>query len=119
MAPPCQSFPAKDLPSAVQTTPTGKLRKTDDGKRINLDRCDLMKLFQYECAIKHPDVPNSPIQCWPVQRLFRRCQDRNGKFMVETTAWEGTGTGTGAEDMTQSALPGLSRAGTDRRIQDP
>ncbi|KAK0644293.1 hypothetical protein B0T16DRAFT_305155, partial [Cercophora newfieldiana] len=90
MAPPLQTFPAKNLPLAAQVGPDGKLRKTVDGRRIDLARdCELLELTQYECLVLHPEIPRSPVQCFPFQRLFRRCQDKSGKFMVETTAWEG------------------------------
>ncbi|KAK4452698.1 hypothetical protein QBC34DRAFT_398105 [Podospora aff. communis PSN243] len=90
MAPPCETFPVQKLPSEVQLGTNGKLRKTVDGRRIDLQKdCELLELMQYECLVLHPEIPNSPVQCWPVQRLFRRCQDKNGKFTVETTAWEG------------------------------
>ena len=73
MPPPCQSFPAKDLPSAVQVNANGKVRKTQDGQRIDLARdCELLELLQYECLVVQPEMRDSPIQCWPIQRLFRR-----------------------------------------------
>ncbi|KAK0708607.1 hypothetical protein B0H67DRAFT_590749, partial [Lasiosphaeris hirsuta] len=73
MAPPCRSFPASDLPLAVQVGLNGKLRKTDDGRRIDLVKdCELFEFVQYECLVTRPDVRNSPVECWPVQRLFRR-----------------------------------------------
>lgn len=73
MAPPCHSFPVKELPLAIQANLNGKLRKTEDGRRIDLLRdCELLKLLQYECVVTNPEVHSSPIQCWPVQRLFRR-----------------------------------------------
>ncbi|KAK0616532.1 hypothetical protein B0T14DRAFT_523339, partial [Immersiella caudata] len=90
MAPPCNLFPVKDLPAEVQVGPNGKLRKTVNGKRIDLQKdCELLELLQYECLVVNPEIRNSPVQCWPVQRMFRRCQDKNGRFTVETTAWEG------------------------------
>lgn len=73
MAPPCHSFPVKELPLAVQANLDGRLRKTEDGRRIDLLRdCELLKLLQYECVVTNPELHSSPIQCWPVQRLFRR-----------------------------------------------
>ncbi|KAK3942912.1 hypothetical protein QBC46DRAFT_379067 [Diplogelasinospora grovesii] len=91
MAPPCQSFPARHLPLHVQVGPDGRKRKTEGGKKIDLVKdCELLSLVQYECQVFHPELWNSPVGCWPIQRWFRRCQDAKGKFMVETTAWEGT-----------------------------
>ena len=73
MAPPCPNFPTRRLPSAAQLDADGKLRKTHDGRRIDLARdCELLGLVQYECVVSRPEVRDSPVQCWPVQRLFRR-----------------------------------------------
>jgi hypothetical protein len=73
MAPPCPSFPAHHLPVAAQLGPDGKARKTADGKPIDLARdCELFGLVQYECVVSRPEVPESPVQCWPVHRWFRR-----------------------------------------------
>ncbi|KAH6842255.1 hypothetical protein B0I37DRAFT_194724 [Chaetomium sp. MPI-CAGE-AT-0009] len=95
MAPPCPSFPARHLSAAAQIDTDGKVRKTEDGSRINLARdCELFSLVQYECIVRHPELVDSPVQCWPVQRWFRRCQDKKGSFTAETTAWEGTAAAT-------------------------
>ncbi|KAI1290624.1 hypothetical protein F5Y03DRAFT_388744 [Xylaria venustula] len=88
MAPPCRVFKASDLPSEIQLD-DGKRRKTDNGKKIDLSACELLSMVQYECQIDNPDRRESPVRCWPVQRWFRRCQDRKGTFLVETTMWEG------------------------------
>ncbi|KAH9883528.1 hypothetical protein F4778DRAFT_496869 [Xylariomycetidae sp. FL2044] len=85
MAPPCRVFPASDLESEVNLN-EGKRRK---GAKIDLSACELFSMVQYDCQIDRPDIGDSPVLCWPVQRWFRQCQDRNGKFMVETTRWEG------------------------------
>ncbi|KAK0615194.1 hypothetical protein B0T17DRAFT_619995 [Bombardia bombarda] len=91
MPPPSQIFPAKDLLSQVQIGPDGRKRKTADGRGIDLAKdCELLSLLQYECHVLHPGIRDSPVQCWPITRWFRRCQDMNGRFTVETTAWEGT-----------------------------
>ncbi|KAI1136278.1 hypothetical protein F5Y05DRAFT_415468 [Hypoxylon sp. FL0543] len=86
MAPPCRVFPASQLEAEVQSD-NGKRRK---GGPINLSACELFSMVQYECQIDRPEIANSPVRCWPVQRWFRRCQDNRGSFMVETTLWEGT-----------------------------
>ncbi|TQS33580.1 hypothetical protein Golomagni_06070 [Golovinomyces magnicellulatus] len=44
--------------------------------------------MQYSCEVQNPSERDSPVLCYPVERLFRRCKDRKGSFMVETTAWE-------------------------------
>ncbi|KAI0407748.1 hypothetical protein F4802DRAFT_553248 [Xylaria palmicola] len=85
MTPPCRVFPASQLPAEVQLV-DGKRRK---GGRIDLAACELLSMVQYDCQIDRPDRPESPVRCWPVQRWFRRCQDRKGQFLVETTMWEG------------------------------
>ncbi|KAI1428695.1 hypothetical protein F5Y12DRAFT_710990 [Xylaria sp. FL1777] len=85
MTPQCSVFPASQLPANIQVD-DGQRRK---GGRIDLLACELLSMVQYDCQIDRPDVSNSPVKCWPVQRWFRRCQDRKGKFLVETTMWEG------------------------------
>lgn len=73
MTPPCHSFPAADLPLQVQMDAKGRIRKTEDGRPIDLrTTCDLLGLVQYHCSIDHPEIRDSPVRCWPVQRWFRR-----------------------------------------------
>ncbi|KAI1126618.1 hypothetical protein F5Y10DRAFT_209602 [Nemania abortiva] len=86
MAPPCAVFPASQLPTEIQVDENGKRRK---GGRIDLSACELLSMVQYDCQIDHPELRDSAVRCWPVQRWFRRCQYQKGKFMVETTMWEG------------------------------
>lgn len=117
MTPPVHSFPAVDLPLQVQLDATGRVRKSENGQPISLTGCELLSLVQYDCSVDHPEIRNSPVRCWPVQRWFRRyefwcsadgwlvklkqranscclsvcrCQDKKGSFTVETTAWEGS-----------------------------
>ncbi|KAI1331640.1 hypothetical protein F5Y16DRAFT_239984 [Xylariaceae sp. FL0255] len=85
MTPPCRVFSASQLPKEIQLD-EGKKRK---GRAIDLSACELLSMVQYDCQIDNPEMNNSPVRCWPVQRWFRRCQDRKGTFMVETTMWEG------------------------------
>ncbi|KAI1404231.1 hypothetical protein F4819DRAFT_148910 [Hypoxylon fuscum] len=87
MTPPCRVFPATQLEAEVQVDANGKRRK---GERVDLSACELFSMVQYECQIDRPEIADSPVRCWPVQRWFRRCQDRKGSFMVETTVWEGS-----------------------------
>ncbi|UNI15633.1 hypothetical protein JDV02_002148 [Purpureocillium takamizusanense] len=111
MTPPCHSFPASELPSKVQLDARGRRRKpsaaavddvttTTNGSssststnrrtgRIDLAACELLRMLQYKCEVQRPHARDSPVQCYAVERLFRRCHDRNGPFTVETTAWEG------------------------------
>lgn len=41
---------------------------------IDLARdCTLLSsLVQYSCAVMQPEMRDSPVRCWPVQRMFRR-----------------------------------------------
>lgn len=70
MTPPCRVFPASELESEIQTTDGQRLRK--GGGRIDLSACELLAMVQYECQIDRPELANSPVWCWPVQRWFRR-----------------------------------------------
>ncbi|KAK7975536.1 hypothetical protein PG989_013999 [Apiospora arundinis] len=89
MTPPCRTFTTATLESEIQTNDTGRKRKLDRGqKNIDLSQCELLSMLQYECQVDQPEIRNSPARCWPVQRWFRRCQDKKGSFMVETTHWE-------------------------------
>ncbi|CAG7556151.1 unnamed protein product [Fusarium equiseti] len=87
---PCQVFHASELPERVQTNLSGRKRKLDQGaKNVDLNGCELLEMLQYKCEIKEPVKWDSPVQCFAVERLFRKCQDKKGSFMIETTAWEG------------------------------
>ncbi|KAM5352172.1 hypothetical protein ACJ41O_004895 [Fusarium nematophilum] len=87
---PCQVFHASDLPERVQADLSGRRRKLDRGVRsVDLNGCELLEMLQYKCEIKEPSKPDSPVQCYAVDRLFRKCKDKKGTFVVETTAWEG------------------------------
>jgi len=87
MAPPVESWSASELPDRVQVTADGRRRKD----RIELGKCALLQMVQYECFVLEERKPGAPVVCRPVERLFRRCKDRNGTFTVETTAWEESG----------------------------
>ncbi|KAG6028763.1 hypothetical protein E4U19_001329 [Claviceps sp. Clav32 group G5] len=96
MTPPCHAFPASDLPSRIQVDVNGRRRKQEPslaGKKIDLSTCELLRMVQYKCDVEDPSIKESPVLCFPVERLFRRCKDRNGPFLVETTAWEGSDAG--------------------------
>ncbi|KAK3903595.1 hypothetical protein C8A05DRAFT_14454 [Staphylotrichum tortipilum] len=113
MAPPCPNFPTRRLSSAAQLDADGKVRKTADGRRIDLARdCELLGLVQYECLVQRPESVDSPVQCWPVQRWFRRCQDKNGGFMAETTAWEGNAAATAEGHTTPGSNGAVHGAGS-------
>lgn len=88
MTPPCKIFKAGELESAVQTGVTGRKRKTEGGQNVDISQCPLFSMVQYDCQIERPDLPHSPVQCFEVQRWFRKCQDKKGSFMIETTNWE-------------------------------
>lgn len=72
MTPPCHTFNASELPLQIQSNVNGKKRKTEGGKDIDLKACELLSLMQYHCSIEHPQQRDSPVVCYPVQRLFRR-----------------------------------------------
>ncbi|KAI0018675.1 hypothetical protein F4780DRAFT_750547 [Xylariomycetidae sp. FL0641] len=84
MTPPCRVFSASELESEIQVN-DGRRRK---GGRIDLSACELFSMVQYDCQIDHPERPSSAVRCWQVQRWFRKCRDKKGPFMVETTKWE-------------------------------
>ncbi|ORY56314.1 uncharacterized protein BCR38DRAFT_308978, partial [Pseudomassariella vexata] len=86
MTPPCRVFASDALESEIQTDLTGRKRKGGD---IELAKCKLFSMMQYECTIDKPEQASSPVRCLEVQRWFRQCRDKRGTFMVETTNWEG------------------------------
>lgn len=84
MAPPIEAFPVSELEDRVNIQSNGRRRKGGD---IDLRKCELLELLQYECRLKGSKKDRqSVIQCAPVIKLFRRCA---GGLIVETTAWEG------------------------------
>ncbi|RYC58291.1 hypothetical protein CHU98_g7924 [Xylaria longipes] len=72
MSPPCRVFSASQLPTEIQLD-DGKRRK---GGKIDLSACELLSMVQYDCQIDRPDLANSPVRCWPVQRWFRRSKGK-------------------------------------------
>lgn len=72
MTPPCRSFPASQLPVQIQVDVDSKKRKACEGKSVDLNACELLSMMQYNCKVEHPEQPNSPVRCYPVQRWFRR-----------------------------------------------
>lgn len=68
MAPPVQAFLPEELPDRVQVTTQGKRRK----KKVNLKKCDLFELKQYNCNMEPRAGRRDVIVCKEVQRLFRR-----------------------------------------------
>ena len=69
MPPPVEAWSARELPSRVFNTETGRGRKGFDG---DLMKCELLSLLQYRCQVDEPMDKESPVRCWPVERLFRR-----------------------------------------------
>lgn len=86
MAPFVETWPERELEFRSQVSLQGNKRKGFDG---NLKGCELLEMLQYKCEVEKPVTRESVTRCWPIERMFRRCVDRNGSFMVETTAWEG------------------------------
>ncbi|KAF5020187.1 hypothetical protein F66182_7792 [Fusarium sp. NRRL 66182] len=70
---PCQVFHASELPERVQTNLNGRKRKLEQGvKNVDLTGCELLEMLQYKCEIKEPVKWDSPVQCFAVERLFRK-----------------------------------------------
>lgn len=70
---PCQVFDASELPSKIQADLSGRKRKLDGGARnIDLAGCELLEMLQYKCEIKEPVQWDSPVQCFAIERLFRK-----------------------------------------------
>jgi hypothetical protein len=69
MAPPVESWSAKELEERTQGNALGEYRKGFDG---NLKACELFELLQYNCGVDKPVTRESVTRCWPVERLFRR-----------------------------------------------
>ena len=94
MAPPCRVFEASELPHEIQfnqgkrrklppptpppttTTTTGTTQSSGSrppaARKIDLAACELFAMTQYDCQIDRPEIHDSPVRCWPVQRWFRR-----------------------------------------------
>lgn len=73
MSPPCHSFLASELPTKVQEDTRGKRRKLGAGtQRVDLSACELFGMFQYKCEVQRPLTRESKVQCFAVDRLFRR-----------------------------------------------
>ncbi|KAF2202387.1 hypothetical protein GQ43DRAFT_349684, partial [Delitschia confertaspora ATCC 74209] len=82
MAPPTPPFPASSLESRVQYTADGKKRHPP----VDLANCALKEMVQYKCNIVEEKGAPPKVECEPIVRLFRKCQDG---LTVETTVWEG------------------------------
>lgn len=73
MTPPCHSFPALELSLRAQEDMNGRRRKFELGTRkVDLSTCDLFKMMQYKCEVLHPVSRDSPVQCFVVERFFRK-----------------------------------------------
>lgn len=69
MAPPVEVWPASELQDRVQVTMTNRRRKD----KIDLGKCELLEMVQYDCHIKDGGVNRlAPVECSPVVRLFRK-----------------------------------------------
>ena len=70
MAPPVEAFPVSELEDRINVQLNGRRRKGGD---IDLRKCELLELVQYECVPKRTEKERrSIIQCEPVVKLFRR-----------------------------------------------
>lgn len=72
MTPPCPAFPASELSLHAQADVNGKKRKLDGGANVDLSHCVLNELTQYRCFVDNPEVAQSPVRCWAVNRFFRQ-----------------------------------------------
>ncbi len=70
MAPPIEAFPVSELEDRINVQSNHRRRKGGD---IDLRKCELLELVQYECGLKGSEKDReSIIQCAPVIKLFRR-----------------------------------------------
>ena len=70
MAPPIEAFPVSELEQRVNIQSNGRRKKGGD---IDLRKCELLELVQYECGLKGSEKdPQAVIECAPVMKLFRR-----------------------------------------------
>ena len=70
MAPPVEAFPVSELENRINVQLNGRRRKGGD---IDLRKCELLELVQYECGLKETEKDRRPIiHCEPVVKLFRR-----------------------------------------------
>lgn len=70
MAPPIEAFPVSELENRVNVLSNGRRRKGGD---VDLRKCELLELVQYECGLKGSEKDRRPvIQCAPVVKLFRK-----------------------------------------------
>ena len=70
MAPPIEAFPISELEDRINVQSNGRRRKGGD---IDLRKCELLELVQYECGVKSGEKDQQKIiQCEPVVKLFRR-----------------------------------------------
>lgn len=69
MAPPIETWSARELPDRVQVNMEGRRRKDN----IELSQCELFELVQYECTVLDGGRRrDAPVVCRPIERLFRR-----------------------------------------------
>ena len=81
MSPPVEAFPVSELDDRVNVQPNGKRRKGGD---IDLRKCELLELVQYECYFVTDRRATSAVmlyklrrqqpivRCTPMVKLFRR-----------------------------------------------
>ena len=65
-------FGSSSESGATTATTTIRAKKVRQGSKIDLSACELFSMTQYDCQIDRPEVGDSPVRCWPVQRWFRR-----------------------------------------------
>lgn len=91
MAPPVFSFPTSELPVKIQGDVKGKKRKVEGGGNVDLSKCQLFKMYQYDCFIDGaedggPVKDGSAVRCFDVPRYFREyvpfCASPGMSFMA-------------------------------------
>ena len=62
--------------SAADGTSESRSHNSGGGRLQGIDiarDCTLLSsMVQYSCAVMHPEMRDSPVRCWPVQRMFRK-----------------------------------------------
>ena len=64
--------PTTTAATTAAGTPTETKGRRQGAARIDLAACELFSMTQYDCQIDRPEISDSPVRCWPVQRWFRR-----------------------------------------------
>lgn len=70
MTPPIEAFAVSELEDRINVQSNNRRKKGGD---IDLRKCELLELIQYECRLQgSKEDRRSIIQCAPLVKLFRR-----------------------------------------------